>query len=53
MVENVYLWIILSLKFTFNIFLSHKNDLQPNWIKIYECLQELLFNHCYKNVHII
>jgi len=53
MVVKVYLWIILSLKFTFNILLSHKNDLQQNWIRIYECLQEMLFNHRYKIVYII
>ncbi len=38
MIEEVYLQIILFLKSTFDILLSHKINLQQNWIRIYECL---------------
>jgi hypothetical protein len=42
MVEEVYLWIILFLKVTFDNFLFPKINLQKNWIKIYECLENKL-----------
>jgi len=43
MVEKVYLWIMLSLKFIFDIFLFPKINIQKNWIRIYECLQDKIY----------
>jgi hypothetical protein len=43
MVEKLYLWIILCLKSTFDILLSHKINFQSNWIRIYnKCLQGII-----------
>jgi hypothetical protein len=42
MVEKVYLWIILCLKFTFDIFFP-SNQSSTNYIRIYECLQNKLY----------
>jgi hypothetical protein len=43
MLKDVYLWILLFLKSTFDIVLSHDNNLQQNWIRIYESLHLILY----------
>jgi len=58
MVEKVYLWMMLFLKFTFDILLSHKINFQQNWIKNYECLPKhytwkMSFDHYSMIVYII
>jgi hypothetical protein len=57
-IEKIYLQIILSLKFIFDILLSCKINLQQNWIRIYECLQNIIhakchFDHFYKTTDIL
>jgi hypothetical protein len=42
MVEEVYLWIMLSLN-SHLTFLFPKINLQQNWIKIYECLHDKFY----------
>jgi hypothetical protein len=42
MTKNVCLWIILSEKSIFDIFLTHKINIYHNWIRIYECLQNII-----------
>jgi hypothetical protein len=46
MVNEAYLQIILSLKYTFDNLLSHKITCQQIWIKIYECLQDIMHAKC-------
>jgi hypothetical protein len=49
MVEEVYSWIIVFLKCTFDILLFHKINFQLNWIRIYECLQEIICGSLLQN----
>ncbi len=49
---------MLSLTFTFDIFLSQKINFQQNKIKMYKCFKKIIhakfhFDHCYNIVHII
>jgi hypothetical protein len=58
MIEEIYLQIILSLRFIFDILLFCKINLQQNWIRIYECLQNVIhvkchFDQCYKTAYIL
>jgi hypothetical protein len=45
-IEEVYLWIILFLKFTFHILLIYKIQFQLNWrkIKMNELIKYLIWN---------
>jgi hypothetical protein len=46
-VEEVYLWIILIVKSTFDNFWSHQINIQQKWIKTYNCFQSIIHAKCH------
>jgi hypothetical protein len=56
MAYKMYLWIILSLKFTFDILLFHKSifsKIEQRFMSVYDASYMQSIDHCYKMTYII